>query len=94
MFQFDLLDSDNTRVDVRPYPAARGLFPCLVDTDGGYVRWRMDGDPDNWTTVRYRSGNLVFFDCGITQLICEWIEHKGRRVSSTENRHYSRTATE
>jgi hypothetical protein len=69
-----LYDVDGNVVEVPCYPTPGGLLPCLTDTNSDFILWRTEGEPDDWTVVKYSCGNVFMFDFGLTQLICDWIE--------------------
>lgn len=74
MYGAKLWGSDGKEIHIPPYPASEGLLPCLIDTNSDIVCWYTVGHPDSWTTVLFQEGNLFFFPCDVTQLICDWIE--------------------
>jgi hypothetical protein len=74
MYAARLWDRDGNLVNIPPYPASGGLLPCVIDSNSDVLCWRTDGPPDGWTLAYFQEGNVFFYPCDVTQLICDWIE--------------------
>ena len=66
------------------YPEPGGLFPVGVESVGRDLYWLTEGDPVDWTLVRYeiRGGWLCErFEVGLVEFLVDWLGREVPRIS-------------
>jgi len=75
----DMIDDNGTRWK-KPalYPTENGLFPFLVDFDGGLYCWKTDtGDPERWPIIHWDGGPYGILEhISIIGMFLSWLKQE------------------
>jgi hypothetical protein len=70
-----LYDQDYQPISLPKYPEKGGIFPYMMDQNGGIYFWKTgDGDPDRWPTICWFMGpTIVLENKTLPQIMLDWL---------------------